>query len=158
MNAVHQTERRYGPAYFREVEAHWGRMVAGAPNKLEQFNYCLIEGAACIRIAGYSPDTFRAVFTEIAQTNGLVKRMGGDDALRSKLNSTIDALVTNYAETVRKNREQLRLIINDKPPNLFNQIDDILKANDGDQLKAFLDGLPPPDARRALTYIDRRIS
>jgi hypothetical protein len=162
--SVSAPKRHYGPAYFREVEAHWGRMVNGAPDEIYQFGACVSEGTACIRIAGYSPDTFRAVFTQLARTNGLGKRLGGDDALRTYLDGAIESQVTNYEETVRKAREQFLLIINDElnkrqpPANLFNQLDALLEANDGDRLREFLNELSPPDARRAITYVDRRVS
>jgi hypothetical protein len=158
---MQKPDRLYGEGYFREVEGHWHRMVAGAPDRAMQFDDCLAEGAACIRIAGYSIDRFRATFTDIAAANGLVSKLGGDDALKARLSDTIDRLVTNFAETMRQVRAEFRLIVNNeikRPPNLFNQLDDLLNANDADRLRAFLDEQNPADARRALSYLDRKIN
>ncbi len=152
---VEQT-RRYTAAFFNDAEAHWARMVANAPDKLQQFRDCMVEGANCVRIAGYGPGRFRAVFTRIAQDNDLISDIGGANALQTGLTAVLETYVDNYAATQKKNTEVNVTPMESKllPKSTIDAIDFLLIQNDLDRLKKFLEGRPQAEIQRILAYIE----
>jgi hypothetical protein len=105
MSAVMQPAKHYSAGFFNEAEAHWGRTVAKAPDKLKQFRDCMVEGTNCVRIAGYDSARFRRIFTRIAHDHDLVIKLGGPDALQAKLTALLESHVEKNVAARKENTD-----------------------------------------------------
>jgi hypothetical protein len=153
--SVAQQARHYSAAYFNEADAHWGRMVANARDQLMQFRTSMVEGANCVRIAGYDRGRFRSVFTRIAQDNDLVSKIGGPEALQAKLTAMLEHYVEhkkNINGVVKASESKLL------PKSTIDAIDSVLIQNDAERLGDFLRGRSQPERQKIIGYIKCKIS
>lgn len=145
--------RQYSLSYFAEAEEHWSRMVSGAPDKLKQFRDCLVEGATCVRIAGYDRAQFRRVFTRIAGSNDLVGKLGGPDVLQAKLGAALDHYVDHYVPKRKAASSVTAIESKLLPKATIDAIDFLLVQNDAERLDDFLKGRPQSEKQQIISYV-----
>lgn len=147
--------RRYSSSYFDQAEAHWARMVARAPDTLRQFRDCLVEGANCVRIAGYDRAQFFGAFTRVAESNDLLGKFGASETLQAILNSALETYVENYAATHKKNTDANVTPIESKllPRSTIDATDFVLMQNDAERLDKFLRGRAHFEKQAIIAYI-----